>query len=62
MTAYIKLFVKLIILLQWEWEYVMPQKTPPGPDMFFNIGGVLSSNESEIYFSTTIAVSMILCT
>lgn len=55
MSAYMRFVLKLAILLQWNC--VMPQKSPHGTDLFYNIGGVLSSNESEIHFSTTIAVS-----
>lgn len=56
MSTYMKLLLKLTILLQWNC--VTPQKSPNVPDKFYNIGGVLSSNESEIHFSTTIAVSV----
>lgn len=57
MSAYMNLLLKLAILFQWN--YVMPQKSPHVPDKFYNIGGVLSSNDSEIHFSTTIAVSIL---
>lgn len=56
---YIFLFSILLILIKHAYLQKQSQKDTEYPSVY-NIGGVLSGNESETYFATTISVCLLV--
>lgn len=59
MTSIIKTIIHLLVILKLNWINGTAGSSSGNDNSptYYNIGGVLSSNQSELHFSTTISVS-----